>query len=83
MFNVTKNAILEGRLTNKFGYDNLTNNPNEKNLKLNGPRMGFTYFTGETANILKADKNKGGYDVYQAMFQFGYQFEKLAFELNS
>jgi len=75
MFSLEKNTILEERLTNKFGYDNLTNNPNENNLNLSGPRMGFTYFTGKTAEVLQSSKADGGYDAYPAMFQFGYQFE--------
>lgn len=37
--------------------------------------MGFTVFTGTTADRLKEKKNEGGYDVNPIMFQFGYQVE--------
>jgi len=75
MFQLPQNTVLEQKLTNKFNYDNLINNPAETSLNLSGPRMGFTYYSGTTAEILKASKSKGGFDVYPTMFQFGYQFE--------
>lgn len=64
------------RLTKKFNYESLTNNPTEERLNLSGPRMGATVFTGNTAKYLKESKQTGGYDAIPVMFQFGYQFEK-------
>lgn len=76
MFNLPVNTLLEARLTNKYNYDNLVNNPDDNTLKLSGPRMGFTLATGRDAEIWQAPKAEGGFDAYPAMFQFGYQFEK-------
>ncbi|MBN2213800.1 MAG: hypothetical protein JW723_06105 [Bacteroidales bacterium] len=45
------------------------------NLKLNGPRMGIAYITGEMAERLEAPKNKGGFDSYPFLSQLGYQYE--------
>jgi len=45
------------------------------NLKLNGPRMGIAYITGEMAERLEAPKNKGGFDSYPYLSQLGYQYE--------
>lgn len=70
------NKDLEQRLTKKFNYENLTTNPEEERLVLDGPRMGFTIFTGKTANYLRSSKQEGGYEAFPMMFQFGYQFEK-------
>ena len=75
MFQLPGNTVLDQRLSNKFTYDNVINNPDATNLNLSGPRMGITVYTGETARILSSEESKGGYDVYPAMFQFGYQFE--------
>jgi hypothetical protein len=44
-------------------------------LKLNGPRMGFSVTTGEAGKRLQDSKNIGGFDMYPATFQFGYQQE--------
>ncbi len=65
------------KLTKKYDYANAVNTPNVDILRLNGPRMGFTVFTGETWKILQQKEYNGGYDSnFPAMFQFGYQFEK-------
>jgi len=45
------------------------------NLKLNGPRMGIAYVTGEKAERLQAPRSKGGFDSYPYLSQLGYQFE--------
>ncbi|HOS83526.1 MAG TPA: hypothetical protein PK734_01080 [Bacteroidales bacterium] len=76
LFKQPVNTLEEQRLTKKFNYDNIVNNPEVSRLKLSGPRMGFTYYTGETAEVLAKDKHEGGFDAYPIMFQFGYQFEK-------
>ena len=63
------------KLTKKFDYESAVNNPNYDRLNLSGPRMGFTYFTGQTSAILKGAPKDGGFNAYPLMFQFGYQFE--------
>ncbi|PCJ65639.1 MAG: hypothetical protein COA58_09545 [Bacteroidetes bacterium] len=45
-------------------------------LNLSGPRMGFTFFTGEDAKTLSAPTSEGGFDSRPVFFQMGYQFEK-------
>ena len=66
---------LEKSLSDKESYESGTNNPDDYSLNLNGPRMGYTFFTGEGARVIKAKKSEGGYDRYPAFFQMGYQFE--------
>jgi hypothetical protein len=63
------------KLTKKFDYENMVNNPEQDRLNLSGPRMGFTYFTGESSTILQARESAGGFNANPLMFQFGYQFE--------
>ena len=63
------------KLTKKFDYDNAINHPEADRLNLNGPRMGMTLFSGQTAQIYKEKKSIGGFDAMPVMFQFGYQFE--------
>ncbi|HZY79650.1 MAG TPA: hypothetical protein VFE50_09015 [Cyclobacteriaceae bacterium] len=55
-------------------YDTPVQSPRTK-LSLNGPRMGFSMATGETARILRAPEGSGGYNMYPATFQFGWQQE--------
>lgn len=66
---------VEKSLTQKNNYEDAFNNPEQTKVNLSGPRMGFAYFTGEAGNVLQMPKNKGGYNSYPCMFQFGYQFE--------
>jgi hypothetical protein len=49
--------------------------PKVETINLSGPRLGFTFYTGEYAKILKLAESEGGYDASPYMFQFGYQFE--------
>lgn len=44
-------------------------------VKLNGPRMGATMTFGETAEIIQAPENIGGFDSYPIASMFGYQYE--------
>lgn len=67
---------IKKKLTLKNDFDNTVNNPYQLRLRTDGPRMGFTMFTGETANILGSNRNNGGFEAQPMMFQFGYQFEK-------
>lgn len=64
------------KLTKKFDYENLTNNPSQDIINLNGPRLGFMVYTGKNASYIKNAKDKGGFNAFPMMFQFGYQFEK-------
>jgi hypothetical protein len=57
-----------------INYDMPVQSPKTK-LVLDGPRMGFSLSTGETARILTSSKDQGGYDMYPATFQFGWQKE--------
>lgn len=66
---------IEKSLTQKNGYEDAINNPYDTKVNLSGPRMGFAYFTGEAGDILQMSRNKGGYNSYPCLFQFGYQFE--------
>ncbi len=65
-----------GRLTKIEQFENKTINPYVDRLNLSGPRLGVTYFTGEIANHLHAQKHEGGFETsIPLMFMFGYQFE--------
>lgn len=55
-------------------YDNLVSSP-KTTVKLNGPRMGISYNTGEIAKRLSDTEENGGYDMYPVSSVFGYQFE--------
>jgi hypothetical protein len=76
MFNKPLNVNLYNKLSKKYSFDNTTNNPASDILVLDGPRMGFTSFTGKDLEIIKGKKNQGGFDLFPMLFQFGYQFEK-------
>lgn len=76
MFNRPVDKALLDKLTQRNGFDNAINNPKKERLRLDGPRLGFVTYTGNTANILQAEKSVGGFEAFPLMFQFGYQFEK-------
>lgn len=76
MFGIPNEEMILNSLTKKNQFENTINTPRTTQLKLNGPRMGFTALTGEHARIFSAPENEGGFDGYPIMFQFGYQFEK-------
>jgi hypothetical protein len=71
---VDPNVITQ--LTKPDSYDARARTPVTEKINLSGPRMGGTFFTGETARILALPKSQGGYKAFPLMFQFGYQFEK-------
>ncbi len=75
MFGLENDTELMKKLTNKATFESTLSHPFAERLNLNGPRMGFTCFTGTTAKILHASKNEGGFEARPVMFQFGYQFE--------
>jgi TolB-like protein len=76
LFNRSFNKDLLSSISKKNNYENTINNNNKVSVILNGPRTGFTYFFGETADIIASPRDKGGYNAYPIMFQFGYQYEK-------
>jgi hypothetical protein len=45
-------------------------------LRLDGPRVGVTYFWGNYATRMQAPSAEGGFDMYPASVLIGYQFEK-------
>jgi hypothetical protein len=67
---------LMNKLSKQFEFDNSNNNPTVSRLRLDGPRMGFVYFTGNLSQTIMKKKTEGGFDAVPVMFQFGYQFEK-------
>ncbi len=75
MFDLPVDENILTKLTKKFDYESAINVPETDRLNLNGPRMGVTFFSGETAEILKMKEALGGMDAMPVMFQFGYQFE--------
>jgi hypothetical protein len=56
-------------------YDVPVESP-KNTLKLNGPRFGFSHTLGAAGKILtESDPKKGGFDMFPATFQFGWQQE--------
>ena len=55
-------------------YEAPVESPNT-HVSLNGPRMGFSIATGDAAKVLTAPESEGGYDMYPATFQIGWQKE--------
>lgn len=72
LLNVDPDPAVMNLLVN---YDVPVENPLTK-LSLNGPRMGFSVPFGETQDILTSELSDGGFDMYPAMFQFGWQQEE-------
>lgn len=75
MFGLPNNKEVVASLSEPNKTENKINTPYADRLKLSGPRMGFTMFTGTTADLLALPEYEGGYDALPVMFQFGYQFE--------
>jgi hypothetical protein len=71
----TVNEELVRKLTQADDYDSELNNPGTDRLRLNGPRMGVTFLTGDLANRFSAPMYEGGYNQQPFMFIFGYQQE--------
>ncbi|WP_157558615.1 hypothetical protein [Microscilla marina] len=75
IFGLPNNKEVVASLSERNKMENAINTPAADMLKLGGPRMGFTMFTGDLANQLAQPEYEGGYDAIPLMFQFGYQFE--------
>ena len=76
MFGKKIDKVLMDKLSKRYEFDNTTNNPNQERLRLDGPRMGFTTYSGQLRERMMESKKSGGFDVFPVFFQFGYQFEK-------
>ncbi len=76
MFGKKIDRLLMDKLSKRYEFDNSTNNPNQERLRLDGPRMGFTTYSGGLRDRMMESKNTGGFDAFPVFFQFGYQFEK-------
>lgn len=68
---ITPDPMIVNLLIN---YDSPIESPKTK-VNLDGPRMGFSIATGETARVLEAAESEGGFNMYPVMFQFGWQKE--------
>ena len=44
-------------------------------VKLNGPRMGVAWTSGQSAKRMMAPKSEGGYNMFPVSSMFGYQYE--------
>jgi hypothetical protein len=55
------NAEVKRKLTKQNDFDNMVNNPTEYRLASDGPRMGFTVFTGTSANRIQESKVDNDY----------------------
>lgn len=62
-------------VSKKSNSESVAGTRTEEVLRLNGPRMGMTIFSGDVAKLYEAPEEYGGFNVNPIMFQFGYQFE--------
>jgi TolB-like protein len=76
LLGLENDQVIINSLSNRESYESAINNPYFQTLNLSGPRMGYTFFTGDAVATLRKSKNEGGYDAFPAFFQMGYQFEK-------
>ena len=64
-------SLTDETLSSSGRLPNYQQSPN-----LSGPRLGYTGFTGPSADILKASKMNGGYNMRPGFINVGYQFEQ-------
>jgi hypothetical protein len=77
MMGLENDPELVRRVTVANDYENILNNPFDRTIVAEGPRMGFGFVTGANAARLAASADEGGFDQkIPIMSQFGYQFEK-------
>lgn len=74
LLNLPVDSLIWNNLTYKHPKEAIEG-PKIETINLSGPRLGFTFFTGEYAKILRAPESAGGFDASPYMFQFGYQYE--------
>lgn len=83
MFGLPNDAELVNKLTKKSELENEINNPYETIIQNDGPRIGVVMISGYAGQQFSRPEsqggNNGGYGngSLPAMFQFGYQFEKI------
>ena len=81
MMQITLNKALgienDQEIVNNFVYFNQPPQAPISYIKNNGPRMGVSHVIGNTAKILSANENYGGWDMNSPVIlsQIGYQFE--------
>lgn len=76
LIGIENDKLIVNSLSNRESYESAINNPYYQTLNLSGPRMGYSFITGENADILRSPKSVGGFDSSPYYFQIGYQFEK-------
>ena len=77
MMGIQNDPELVRRVTIANDYENILNNPFDRTIVAEGPRMGFGFVTGNNAKIL-LEVDSGGFNMgIPLMSQFGYQFEGL------
>ena len=77
MLEVETDPELVRRVTVANDYENILNNPFDRTIVAEGPRMGFGFITGKNREILSKPYEEGGFNQQlPLMSQFGYQFEK-------
>lgn len=64
-------------LDEKNSIPTAVSNSKSTTISMGGPRFGFGFLTGTAAEFATRSKDEGGLGGYPAMFQFGYQFEKM------
>jgi hypothetical protein len=55
-------------------YNRLITSP-KTTIRLNGPRMGATYTTGDIGRRMQSSEEQGGFNMYPVTSMFGYQYE--------
>ncbi|WP_439880826.1 hypothetical protein ACSX1A_16930 [Pontibacter sp. MBLB2868] len=75
VFNQAPATSAQGNYGNQVGYGN-----EQKNLKLSGPRIGFTVLSQRYSDNINEEFNT---DVNNFMTQFGWQFETRVFTLDN
>jgi len=76
MHELENDPNLVAQLTREDQHENKIINPDVERLKLSGPRFGFTFFSGDAADVISANTEDGGYNARpHLMYMLGYQFE--------
>lgn len=75
LLNLPVDVTLKKALVKENQFASNINIPDVEKLSLSGPRIGFTFLTGDEAQIVKDKEEVGGFEGRPAYFQFGYQFE--------
>ncbi len=77
LLNIPNDEETMRKLTVSEEYESLLNNPDTKAINNTGPRLGYTFITGQNSKILTSS-DPGGFDYWApSMFSFGFQFEQV------